>query len=92
MSVHVKLFAGLRERAGWSEREVDRVDRVGGEQQADLEGLVAIQAEAEATYRSKIKELEASLQETQGKITEMQAKKEKGQRMSPPYPLCDMSN
>src|SRR2546421_11578648 len=28
MSVHVKLFAGLRERAGWSEREVDRVDRV----------------------------------------------------------------
>jgi molybdopterin synthase catalytic subunit len=29
MSVHVKLFAGLRERAGWSEREVDRVDRVG---------------------------------------------------------------
>ncbi|TML80524.1 MAG: hypothetical protein E6G09_14535 [Actinobacteria bacterium] len=28
MSVHVKLFAGLRERAGWSERELDRVDRV----------------------------------------------------------------
>jgi len=28
VSVHVKLFAGLRERAGWSEREVDRVDRV----------------------------------------------------------------
>ncbi len=28
MSVHVKLFAGLRERAGWSEREVDRIDRV----------------------------------------------------------------
>jgi len=28
MRVHVKLFAGLRERAGWSERELDRVDRV----------------------------------------------------------------
>jgi molybdopterin synthase catalytic subunit len=28
VSVHVKLFAGLRERAGWSEREVDLVDRV----------------------------------------------------------------
>jgi molybdopterin synthase catalytic subunit/molybdopterin converting factor small subunit len=30
MGVHVKLFAGLRERAGWSERELDGVDRVGG--------------------------------------------------------------
>ena len=30
MRVHVKLFAGLRERAGWSERELDGVDRVGG--------------------------------------------------------------
>jgi molybdopterin synthase catalytic subunit/molybdopterin converting factor small subunit len=29
MGVHVKLFAGLRERAGWSERELDGVDRVG---------------------------------------------------------------
>ena len=28
MGVSVKLFAGLRERAGWSERELDRVDRV----------------------------------------------------------------
>jgi len=28
MSVRVKLFAGLRERAGWSERELDGVDRV----------------------------------------------------------------
>ena len=28
MRVHVKLFAGLRERAGWSERELDEVDRV----------------------------------------------------------------
>jgi molybdopterin synthase catalytic subunit len=28
MRVHVKLFAGLRERAGWSERELDGVDRV----------------------------------------------------------------
>ena len=29
MRVHVRLFAGLRERAGWSEREVDGVGRVG---------------------------------------------------------------
>ena len=29
MRVHVKLFAGLRERAGWSERELDGVDRLG---------------------------------------------------------------
>jgi len=28
MGVSVKLFAGLRERAGWSERELDGVDRV----------------------------------------------------------------
>ena len=28
MRVSVKLFAGLRERAGWSEREVEAVDRV----------------------------------------------------------------
>jgi molybdopterin synthase catalytic subunit/molybdopterin converting factor small subunit len=28
MRVHVKLFAGLRERAGWSERELEGVDRV----------------------------------------------------------------
>jgi MoaE-MoaD fusion protein len=28
MRVHVKLFAGLRERAGWSERELNGVDRV----------------------------------------------------------------
>jgi molybdopterin synthase catalytic subunit len=28
MRVHVKLFAGLRERAGWSERELDGVERV----------------------------------------------------------------
>jgi molybdopterin synthase catalytic subunit/molybdopterin converting factor small subunit len=28
MRVHVKLFAGLRERAGWSERELDGVDLV----------------------------------------------------------------
>jgi molybdopterin synthase catalytic subunit len=26
--VRVRLFAGLRERAGWSERELDRVDRI----------------------------------------------------------------
>src|SRR5437773_1603754 len=29
MRVHVRLFAGLRERAGWSEREVDGVTRAG---------------------------------------------------------------
>jgi MoaE-MoaD fusion protein len=29
MTVTVKLFAGLRERAGWSERELDGVSRVG---------------------------------------------------------------
>ena len=28
MRVHVRLFAGLRERAGWSERELDGVDSV----------------------------------------------------------------
>jgi molybdopterin synthase catalytic subunit/molybdopterin converting factor small subunit len=28
MRVHVKLFAGLRERAGWNERELDGVERV----------------------------------------------------------------
>jgi molybdopterin synthase catalytic subunit/molybdopterin converting factor small subunit len=28
MRVHVKLFAGLRERAGWSERELDGPERV----------------------------------------------------------------
>ena len=28
MAVRVRLFAGLRERAGWSERELERVDRV----------------------------------------------------------------
>jgi MoaE-MoaD fusion protein len=28
MAVRVRLFAGLRERAGWSEREVDDLDRV----------------------------------------------------------------
>jgi molybdopterin synthase catalytic subunit/molybdopterin converting factor small subunit len=28
MRVHVKVFAGLRERAGWSERALDGVDRV----------------------------------------------------------------
>ena len=29
MPVKVRLFAGLRERAGWSERELDDVERVG---------------------------------------------------------------
>ena len=34
MRVTVKLFAGLRERAGWKERELDGVDRVGDVWQA----------------------------------------------------------
>ena len=29
VQVRVRLFAGLRERAGWSERDLDGVDRVG---------------------------------------------------------------
>jgi molybdopterin synthase catalytic subunit/molybdopterin converting factor small subunit len=29
VAVRVRLFAGLRERAGWNERELDGVDRVG---------------------------------------------------------------
>src|ERR671936_863524 len=28
MAVRVRLFAGLRERAGWSQRELDGVERV----------------------------------------------------------------
>jgi ABC-type uncharacterized transport system involved in gliding motility auxiliary subunit len=39
-----------------------------------------IQADAEANYRSKIKELEGSLTETQRKVTELQKGKETGQR------------
>ena len=39
-----------------------------------------MQAEAEANYRSKIKELEDSLAETQRQLNELQQKKEKGQR------------
>jgi ABC-type uncharacterized transport system involved in gliding motility auxiliary subunit len=39
-----------------------------------------MQAAAEESYRSKIKELEGSLQETQTKLNELQAKKEKGQQ------------
>ena len=39
-----------------------------------------MQADAESSYRSQIKELEESLQQTQQKINELQAKKEKGQR------------
>jgi ABC-type uncharacterized transport system involved in gliding motility auxiliary subunit len=39
-----------------------------------------MQAQAEAAYRGKVKELEESLQETQRKINELQSKKEKGQR------------
>jgi molybdopterin converting factor small subunit len=29
MTVSVRLFAGLRERAGWSKRELEDVERVG---------------------------------------------------------------
>jgi len=39
-----------------------------------------MQAEAEANYRSKIKEMEDSLAETQRQLNELQQKKEKGQR------------
>jgi ABC-type uncharacterized transport system involved in gliding motility auxiliary subunit len=39
-----------------------------------------MQAEAEANYRSKIKELEDSLAETQRRLNELQQKKEGGQR------------
>ncbi len=39
-----------------------------------------IQADAEANYRSKIKELETSLTETQRKVSELQKGKEDGQR------------
>ncbi|MPN56539.1 hypothetical protein SDC9_204229 [bioreactor metagenome] len=39
-----------------------------------------MQAEAEANYRNKIKELEDSLAETQRQLNELQQKKEKGQR------------
>jgi ABC-type uncharacterized transport system involved in gliding motility auxiliary subunit len=40
----------------------------------------AMQAHAQAAYQSKIKELEASLQETQQRVNELQRNKEKGQR------------
>jgi ABC-type uncharacterized transport system involved in gliding motility auxiliary subunit len=39
-----------------------------------------LQADAEANYRSKIKELESSLAETQRKVNELQKSKEGGQR------------
>ncbi len=39
-----------------------------------------LQADAEANYRSKIKELEGSLAETQRKVNELQQSKEGGQR------------
>ena len=39
-----------------------------------------MQAEAESNYRSKIKEPEDSLADTQKQLNEMQQKKEKGQR------------
>ena len=39
-----------------------------------------MQSEAEANYRSKIKELEDSVAETQRRLSELQQKKEKGQR------------
>ncbi len=39
-----------------------------------------MQAEAESNYRSKIKDMEESLAETQRQLSELQQKKEKGQR------------
>ena len=39
-----------------------------------------MQADAEASYRTKIKDLEGSLAETQGKLNELQKNKEGGQR------------
>jgi ABC-type uncharacterized transport system involved in gliding motility auxiliary subunit len=39
-----------------------------------------MQAKAQASYQTKIKELEGSLQETQQKLNELQSKKETGQR------------
>jgi DNA repair exonuclease SbcCD ATPase subunit len=39
-----------------------------------------MQAQAEASYRNKIKEIEDSLRETQTKLNELQSKKEKGQQ------------
>lgn len=39
-----------------------------------------MQAKADASFRAKIKEIETSLQETQQKLNELQAKKDKGQQ------------
>jgi ABC-type uncharacterized transport system involved in gliding motility auxiliary subunit len=49
-------------------------------QNRPFERVKRMQAEAEASYRSRIKELEDSLAETQRQLNELQQKKEKGQR------------
>jgi len=51
MRVHVKLFAGLRERAGWSEREVEGVERV-----ADVWGALDLGDEPEGLLYAVNKE------------------------------------
>lgn len=49
-------------------------------QNRPFELVKKIQSEAEANYRSKIKELEDSVADTQRQLNELQQKKEKGQR------------
>jgi molybdopterin synthase catalytic subunit len=51
MAVRVRLFAGLRERAGWSERELDGVDRV-----ADVWGALDLGDEPEGLLYAVNKE------------------------------------
>jgi len=51
MRVHVKLFAGLRERAGWSERELEGVERV-----ADVWGALDLGDEPEGLLYAVNKE------------------------------------
>jgi ABC-type uncharacterized transport system involved in gliding motility auxiliary subunit len=49
-------------------------------QNRPFELVKKMQAEAESNYRSKIKELEDSLADTQRQLNDLQQKKEKGQR------------
>ena len=49
-------------------------------QNRPFELVKRMQAEAESNYRSRIKELEDSLADTQKQLNELQQKKEKGQR------------
>ncbi len=51
MRVHVKLFAGLRERAGWTERELEGVERV-----ADVWGALDLGDEPEGLLYAVNKE------------------------------------